>query len=70
MRGTETWKELYKERNVKKAFKRSMFTGIVYSGLAGHIFKGREPWNLINKIKDSECLQKKEMHRVILLDYI
>jgi hypothetical protein len=58
------YQELYEERNIKKAFKLSMYSGILYAGLSGHIFKGREPWNLINKKKDSECTEKKDKHKV------
>ena len=64
MHASWSMKELYQERNVKKAFKRSMASGILYAGLNGHVFKGREPWNLINHKKDSECLETKDKHQV------
>jgi electron-transferring-flavoprotein dehydrogenase len=67
MRQSWTWEELYKERNVKKAFKYGMKTGIVYSALAGHIFRGKEPWNLKNTVKDSECTEKKNKHTVLFI---
>ena len=44
-----------------------MFAGILYAGLTGHIFKGKEPWNLINYKTDSESTEKKHLHKVILL---
>ena len=64
MNGSWTLKELYQERNVKKAFKKSMMSGILYAGLNAHLFKGREPWNMINYKKDSECLETKDKHKV------
>ena len=54
MKSTWTWKELYEERNVKKAFKKGMAAGIMYSALTGHILKGREPWTMKNTMTDSE----------------
>lgn len=65
MNGSWSMKELYQERNVKKAFKKSMSSGILYAGLNGHLFKGREPWNWINTKKDSECLETKDKHKPI-----
>ena len=63
MKKTWTWAELHQERNVKKAFKRSMASGILYAGLTGHILKGREPWQMINKSIDSECTEHKDLHK-------
>jgi hypothetical protein len=36
----------------------------MYSALTGHILKGREPWTMKNTLKDSECLEKKDFHKV------
>lgn len=44
-----------------------MYAGILYAGLNGHIFKGKEPWNLINHKKDSECTEKSSLHKVLLI---
>jgi electron-transferring-flavoprotein dehydrogenase len=48
-------KELYEVRNTHEAFSRwGVGGGLVYTGLAAHITKGREPWTLEHKITDSE----------------
>ena len=69
MRKSWVYQELYEERNLKKVFKKNMYAGMIYAGLNGFIFKGREPWNLINYKKDSECTEKKTLHKVHLLKY-
>jgi electron-transferring-flavoprotein dehydrogenase len=53
----DSWiaKELYEVRNTHEAFSRwGVGGGVVYTGLAAHISKGREPWTLEHKITDSE----------------
>jgi electron-transferring-flavoprotein dehydrogenase len=48
-------KELYEVRNTHEAFSRwGVGGGLVYTGIAAHITKGREPWTLEHKITDSE----------------
>jgi hypothetical protein len=64
MKKTWVYKEMYEERNLKKMFKINMYAGILYAGLSGHVFKGREPWDLKNFKTDSECTEKKEKHKV------
>lgn len=44
-----------------------MYAGFIYAGLSGHILKGKEPWNLINQKKDSECTEKISQHKVKFL---
>lgn len=53
MKNSWTWEELKQERNLKKVFKYGMNAGMLYAGLSGHIFKGKEPWNLKNTKTDS-----------------
>jgi hypothetical protein len=48
-------------------FKINMYAGILYAGLSGHVFKGREPWDLKNYKTDSESTEKKEKHKVTLI---
>eukprot|EP00980_Cylindrotheca_fusiformis_P008405 scaffold1776_cov106-Cylindrotheca_fusiformis.AAC.4 len=48
--------ELYEVRNCHQAFaKWGMGGGLVYTGLAAHITKGREPWTLDHTILDSDA---------------
>lgn len=53
----ESWiaKELYEVRNTHEAFSRwGVLGGLVYTGLATHITKGREPWTLEHTTTDSD----------------
>lgn len=46
--------ELYATRNSKNAFKYGgLWGGLTLNGISGYL-KGYEPWNLRNKVKDSE----------------
>jgi electron-transferring-flavoprotein dehydrogenase len=52
-------KELYEVRNTHEAFSRwGVGGGLVYTGIAAHITKGREPWTLEHKITDSQTTGK------------
>ena len=66
----DSWvqKELYQVRNVHSAFANWGFVpGILYSGLATHIFKGKEPWTLsAPHSSDSESTQPKDKFNPIL----
>mgnify|MGYP005846064639 CR=1 FL=1 len=47
--------ELYEVRNSHEAFSRwGLGGGLVYTGLTAHISKGREPWTLEHKTKDTD----------------
>ena len=53
----ESWvhKELYEVRNTHEAFARWGFLpGLVYTGIAAHITKGREPWTLSHTTRDAD----------------
>jgi electron-transferring-flavoprotein dehydrogenase len=53
--GSWVAKELYEVRNTHEAFSRwGVLGGLVYTGLATHITKGREPWTLEHKKTDSD----------------
>ena len=54
-------KELYEVRNCHEAFSRwGVGGGLVYTGMAAHVTKGREPWTLEHTTSDSEKTQEKE----------
>lgn len=49
------FKELYEVRNCHQAFSKwGIGGGLVYTGLATHITKGREPWTLAHTTRDAE----------------
>ena len=49
------YEELHEVRNVHQAFsKLGVGGGLIYSGLATHITKGREPWTLTHTKRDAE----------------
>eukprot|EP00522_Entomoneis_paludosa_P012353 CAMPEP_0172453616 /NCGR_PEP_ID=MMETSP1065-20121228/10849_1 /TAXON_ID=265537 /ORGANISM="Amphiprora paludosa, Strain CCMP125" /LENGTH=606 /DNA_ID=CAMNT_0013205801 /DNA_START=199 /DNA_END=2019 /DNA_ORIENTATION=- len=55
--------ELYQVRNCHEAFARwGVGGGLVYSGLATHITKGREPWTLEHTKTDAEKTEPAEEH--------
>jgi electron-transferring-flavoprotein dehydrogenase len=48
--------ELYQVRNCHQAFSKwGVGGGLVYSGLATHITKGKEPWTLEHNVRDADC---------------
>jgi len=58
--------ELYQVRNCHEAFSRWGITGgLVYTGMATHITKGREPWTLDHKETDSAKTQPKQYFQPI-----
>jgi len=52
-------KELKDSRNAKSAFKTGLHGGLIHNFLSAFVFKGKEPWDIRNKVKDSETLQTK-----------
>jgi len=57
---TWMWKELYESRNFKGGFKGNVYTGLTQGFLISTFTHGKEPWNLKNKVKDSETLEDKK----------
>lgn len=51
--------ELRKSRNVHGGFKKGLLPGLVHSYLVSSIFKGKEPWSIVHKKKDSEMVEPK-----------
>jgi len=53
MRTSWVYEELHQIRNCHAAFHFGFLSGVLYSGLAAHIFRGHEPWTFKNPIPDS-----------------
>ena len=53
MKKSWVYEELRQIRNCHAAFHYGFLPGIIYSGLAAHIFRGHEPWTLKNPTTDS-----------------
>jgi electron-transferring-flavoprotein dehydrogenase len=55
MKSSWVHNELYEVRNTHEAFSRWGFLpGLIYTGMAAHITKGREPWTLKHSIRDAD----------------
>jgi len=48
LRTTWVWRDLYRARNIRPAFTRGRWFGLVYSGLDTYLFRGRAPWTFRN----------------------
>jgi len=44
LRQTWLWRDLYKSRNIRPAFTRGRWIGLIYSALDTYLFRGRAPW--------------------------
>lgn len=52
------YKELWKVRNIRPAFKYGLFTAVLYSGLEDYLLKGRGPWTFKHARHDHETLKE------------
>lgn len=48
------WEELHAARNIKNSFKKGLYHGLAYGGIYKFL-NGKEPFDLRNKVKDSEA---------------
>eukprot|EP00903_Cladosiphon_okamuranus_P015085 g13953.t1 len=53
----ESWvaQELKEVRNCHASFAKGLLPGLVYTGLAAHVLKGREPWSFRNARRDADA---------------
>jgi len=51
------WSELYAVRNIRPAFKKGLWFGLIYSALDTYILRGRAPWTFKNHA-DNTTLKK------------
>mmetsp|Transcript_11143 Transcript_11143/g.18696 ORF Transcript_11143/g.18696 Transcript_11143/m.18696 type:complete len:215 (+) Transcript_11143:902-1546(+) len=58
--------ELFTSRNFKGGFEKGLYAGLLHGGLTQHITKGKEPWTLSHKIRDSETTETKDKHKEIV----
>lgn len=49
--------ELYRVRNIRPSFRYGLWAGMLYSAIDTYLFRGRAPWTLHHRHKDSECLR-------------
>ncbi|MHB1219876.1 MAG: electron transfer flavoprotein-ubiquinone oxidoreductase [Alphaproteobacteria bacterium] len=51
------WDELHRVRNVRPAFHKGMWAGLIYSALDTYLFRGKAPWTFHHKA-DNKSLKK------------
>jgi electron-transferring-flavoprotein dehydrogenase len=51
------WDELYRVRNVRPAFHRGLWAGLIYSALDTYLFRGKAPWTFHHK-PDNKSLKR------------
>ena len=52
-------------RNFKSGFSKGLYAGLAHGGLVQHITKGKEPWTLAHRKRDSEFTEEKSKHKEI-----
>ena len=59
------WQELYKERNIRPAYRWGLLPFLAYSALDAYVFRGRAPWTLHHHCADHEATKPaKECKRI------
>ena len=64
VRSSPITQELYRSRNFKTGFDRGLWFGLLHGRLTT-ITKGREPWTLVHKVKDSMTTKPKDQFKPI-----
>lgn len=59
------YRDLYKVRNIRPAFRAGFYLGMLYSAIDSYIFKGMTPWTLQHKYADYKRLQHKSKFQPI-----
>ena len=65
VRGSWVAQELKESRNFKGGFDKGLWFGMAHGGLLAHVTKGREPWTLAHRKRDSETTEEKSKHKPI-----
>ncbi len=60
LRGTWLWDDLYRARNVRPAFRRGLWPGLVHAAVDAYVFRGRAPWTLRHKHHDHATLKTRK----------
>jgi len=58
------WDELYKVRNIKPAFHKGFWAGLVYSALDTYLFFGRAPWTLTHHPDHSQLKKASDCPKI------
>ena len=48
LQGSWVWDELYRQRNIRPAFRRGLFAGLVNAAIDTYLLRGRAPWTFRN----------------------
>ena len=65
LKESRVYKELEQSRNFKGGFDKGLYPGLVHGFITSKFTKGKEPWSLKPKKRDSEKTEKKEAHQPI-----
>lgn len=60
------YKDLYKVRNIRPAFRAGLYIGLLYSLVDYYVFKGLAPWTFRHKTTDNKCLLDKSKFKPIV----
>ena len=58
------WDELYRVRNIRPAFRRGLWVGLLYSALDTFVFRGKAPWTFSNHSDHNTLLPKKNAKEI------
>jgi len=57
--------ELKESRNFKGGFDKGLWLGMAHGGFISHLTKGREPWTLAHRTRDSDATKPKDSYKPI-----
>ncbi len=58
------WQELYRQRNIRPAFRWGLFAGLINAGVDTYLFRGRAPWTLKNYEDHTTLMLANECHPI------
>jgi len=64
LKQTWLWKELVKTRNIRPAFYKGLWPGLIYAAFDTYILRGNAPWTFRNH-SDHDCLKKASVSQKI-----
>ncbi len=64
LKKTWVWEELYKVRNIKPAFHKGFWAGLIYSALDTYLFFGRAPWTFKHHADHSQLKKKSDYPKI------
>ena len=64
LKKTWVWDELYKVRNIKPAFHKGFWAGLIYSALDTYLFFGRAPWTFKHHPDHSQLKKKSDYPKI------